>query len=472
MRKIFFLILVQSLLLNYGNAQTFQVDTLQYKGNTNKYINFVIMGDGYTISQQSNFITDATNLSNHLLAQSPWSNYINYFNVFAIRVISSQSGATHPGTASDCSSASPPVPFSNPTTYLGCSFDSYGIHRLVVPNNTSNIVNVLSTNFPNYDQVFVIANSPYYGGSGGSYANATSTTDSNSPEICAHEMGHSFANLADEYYAGDVYAAEKPNMTQQTYSALVKWTNWMGYNGIWIYPHCCGGQSALWYKPDNNCKMQYLGSPYCYVCAEAIIERIHSLVNTIVSYTPTTLNISSPNQYLNFKLSVLIKPIPNTLNIVWKLDGTSVLNNADSIQIDQNTLAIGTHTLTTTVVDTTTLVRVNNHSTIHFSTVKWTINKTATGIQLTSTDNKIIYSIFPNPSSNILNISVESDKQGGKISIQIVSLDGKIIQQVANEALVDGKYLNAINVEHLTKGTYFILFKSQDAEQTLSFIKQ
>lgn len=470
MRKIFFLTLIQYLLLNYGNAQTFQVDTLQYKGDINGYINLVIMGDGYTTSQQGNFITNATNLSNYLLAQSPWSNYINYFNVFAIRVISSQSGATHPGTASDCSFASPPVPISNPTTYLGCSFDSYGIHRLVVPNNISNIVNVLSTNFPSYDQVFVIANSPYYGGSGGS--NATSTTDSNSPEICAHEIGHSFAYLADEYYAGDVYAAENPNMTQQTNSALVKWTNWIGYNGIGIYQHCCGGQSASWYRPHDNCKMRYLGSPYCNVCSETIIEKIHSLVNTIVSYTPTTLNISLPNQYLDFNLSILMKPIPNTLNIVWKLDGASVLNNSDSIQIDQNTLSIGTHTLTTTVVDTTALIRVNNHSTIHFSTVTWTINKTFTGIQLTSSDNKITYSIFPNPSSNILNISVESDKHGGKISIQIVSLDGKIVQQVVNEALVDGKYLNAINVEHLTNGTYFILFKSQDAEQTLSFIKQ
>jgi len=469
MKKIIFPILIQMIVLNYGNAQTFQVDTLQYKGDINKYINIVIMGDGYTTAEQNNFISDATNLSNYLFAQSPWSNYLNYFNVFAIRVISTQSGTKHPNTASDCSSASPLVPVSNPSTYLGCRFDSYGIHRLVVPSNTSNIVNVLATNFPNYDQIFVVANTTYYGGSGGSYATATVNTSSN--EITAHEIGHSFANLADEYYAGDVYAAEKPNMTQQTNPALVKWKNWMGYSGVGIYQHCCGGQSALWYRPHNNCKMQYLGSPYCDVCKEAIIEKIHSLVNPIVSYTPTSSSINSPNQFIDFKLTELMKPIPNTLNIVWKLDGVTVLNNIDSVQIDQNPLTNGTHTLVATVVDTATMLRVDNHSTIHFSAISWTINKTTTGIQLTSADNQITCSVFPNPSSNILNVSVEFEKKS-KVSIQIVSLEGKIIEQIINETLVDGKYLNTFNIEHLSIGTHAIVFNIGGIIQTQTFIKQ
>src|ERR1035437_1399306 len=214
MKKIITLCFIFLIKLNSVNSQTFQVDTLQYKGDINKYINIVIMGDGYTSSQQNTFITDANNLSSYLLAQTPWVNYANYFNVFAIKVISSQSGAKHPNTSSDCSSASPLVPVSNPTTYFGCTFDSYGIHRLIVPQNTTNIVNVLAANFPNYDQVLIIANTPYYGGSGGAYA--TSTVNSSSKEIAAHEIGHSFAHLADEYYAGDNFAAEKPNMTQET----------------------------------------------------------------------------------------------------------------------------------------------------------------------------------------------------------------------------------------------------------------
>ncbi len=469
MKKIFFSVIIQMILFNYGIAQTFQMDTILYKGNINQYINIVIMGDGYTVDEQNKFISDARNLSNYLFVQSPWSNYLNYFNVFAIKVISTQSGTRHLNTASDCNSASPLVPVFKPNTYFGCSFDAYGIHRLVVPSNTSNIANVLATNFPGYDQVLIVANTPYYGGSGGSYATGTVNTYSN--EIMAHEIGHSFAYLADEYYAGDIYFAEKANMTQQTNPALVKWKNWLGYNGVDIYQYCCGGNSALWYKPHTSCKMQVLGKPYCSVCTEAIIERIHSLVNPIVSYIPATLTINSPSQFIDFKLTELMKPITNTLNIVWKLDGVTVLNNIDSIKLDQNSLTNGMHTLAVNVVDTTRLLRVDNHSTQHINTVIWTINKTITGIKLTSTDNKITFSVYPNPSSNVLNVLVEIEKKS-KLSIQIISLEGKIIKQLANETLVDGSYLKTFNIEHLTNGTYSIVIKLGDIIHTQTFIKQ
>ena len=322
------ILLILQIVSQCVNAQTFQVDTLQYNGEINKFINLVVLGDGYDSTEQNKFNTDAVNLTDHLFTQSPWSNYKNYFNVFAIRVISAESGAIHSNTAPDCSSASPLVPVSNPLTYFGCSFDSYGIHRLVVPTNISHIVNVLSVNFPNYDQILIVANSPYYGGSGGSYS--TSTIESNSPEITAHELGHSFASLADEYYAGDSYAGEWPNMTAETDPLLVKWKNWVGYNGIGVYQHCCGGNSSQWYKPYNNCKMQHLGHSYCNVCIEIITERIHSLVNPIVDYTPTSTTVNSSNQFLDFKLTELMKPISNTLKIFWKLDSDTISSNIDS----------------------------------------------------------------------------------------------------------------------------------------------
>lgn len=461
--------LIQTMVLNYGTTQTFQVDTLQYNGNVDKYINIVILGDGYTDAEQNDFMVDATDLFNYFFTLSPWSNYSNNFNVFAIKVISAQSGAKHPNSAGDCSSAFPLVPVSSPNTYLGCTFDSYGIHRLVVPANTSNLVNVLANNFPNYDQIFIISNTPYYGGSGGLYS--TTTAEEYSNEIAAHEIGHSFANLADEYYAGDNYAGERANMTQQTSPSSVKWKNWMGYDGIGIYQHCCGGSSALWYKPSTSCKMEVLGYPYCSVCKEAIIERIHTLVNPIVSYTPTSSSINSLEQYIDFKLTELIKPIPNTLNITWKLDGVNVSNYVDSLRIDQNTLSNSAHTLTVTVVDTSAMLKVNNHSTTHFSSVSWSINKSSTGTHLTSAGNKIACSVFPNPSSDRLNIAVELEKKS-KMSIQIVSPDGKLVEQITKNALTNEQFFKTINIGHLANGTYTVLFKINDIVHAQPFIKQ
>ncbi|OFY62482.1 MAG: hypothetical protein A3H98_05105 [Bacteroidetes bacterium RIFCSPLOWO2_02_FULL_36_8] len=469
MKKIIQLSLILLIKLNFVTAQSFQVDTLQLRGNLNKYINLVIMGDGYISTEQDSFISDAVNLVDYLFTQPPWSNYKNYFNVFAIKVISNQSGAKHPNTAGDCSNASPQVPVSNSDTYLGCSFDSYGIHRLVVPFNTSNIVNALATNFPNYDQVFIISNTTYYGGSGGVYATATVNISSN--EIVAHEIGHSFAYLADEYYAGDMYAKEKPNMTKETDSTLVKWKNWNGYSGVGIFQHCCGGNSSLWYKPHTGCKMQYLGYPYCSVCTETIIEKTHFLANPIVSYQPIATTIDSSTKVLDFKLTELMKPVPNTLKSTWKLDGATISNNTDSIQLNQDILSNGMHTLTTTVIDTTFLLRVDTHSTIHFSVVSWNINKKSTGIQLTATKNKISYSVFPNPSTSNLNVSLEYDKKS-KLSLQVISSDGRIIEQITDETSDNGKYFKTFSIDHFAKGNYVIVFKSGDIIHTKTFVKQ
>jgi hypothetical protein len=468
MRKILLIVLLLISQINFGIAQSFQLDTLQYKGDISKFINVVIMGDGYTATEQTKFVSDAKSLFNYIYTQSPWSNYSNYFNAFAISVISDQSGAIHPNSAPDCNSTSPLVPVSSPKTYFGCSFDSYNIHRLVVPTNITNIVKVLSAQFPNYDQILIIANSPYYGGSGGTYA--TSTNNSSSPEILAHEIAHSFAYLADEYYAGDQYSAEKPNMTKETNAKHVKWKNWMEVNGTGIFQHCCGGNSAQWYKPHLNCKMQFLGRQYCSVCKETLVEKIHTLVNPLVSYLPVALNINSPDQFIDFKLSKLMKPIPNTLNITWKMDGKEIDQNTDSVKIDQNLLSKGKHTLTATVTDTTSLVNVDNHSTKHYSLVSWTINKTATDVQLISSDNRITCSVFPNPSSEFLNIVVELDKRN-VLTIQIVSPGGRMIRQISNKTLVDGKYSKTISIDDLAAGTYFLKFICGSSVYTQLFVK-
>lgn len=469
MRKLLLPVLFLMLQTYFGNAQAFHLDTLQYKGNSDKFINVVIMGDGYTADEQPKFVSDAKSLFKYIYTQSPWSNYTNYFNAFAISVISAESGAKHPNNLSDCKTASPLVPVLNPNTYFGCSFDSYSIHRLVVPTNFSNIAKVLSSQFPTYDQVLIVSNSPYYGGSGGLFA--TSTTQTSSPEILAHEMGHSFANLADEYYAGDQYASEKVNMTQQTDPALVKWKNWMGLNGVGIYQYCCGGNSAQWYKPHQNCKMQYLGVAYCSVCKETIVEKIHSLADPLVSYKPFTFTVNSPDQLINFKLTELIKPIPNTLKIKWELDGIGIKNNVDSVKIDQNLLSKGIHDLTVTVTDTTSLIRVDNHATLHYSLVSWKINKTFTDVRLIGSDNRISYSVFPNPASDFLNIMVETKKRA-ELSIQLVSTDGHIISKINNKTWVDGKYSKTVSIMNLAVGTYILKFNCGGSVHTQLFVKE
>jgi hypothetical protein len=180
--------------------------------------------------------------------------------------------------------------------------------------------------------------------------------------------------------------------------------------------------------------------------------------------------INSPNQIIDFKLIEIMKPVPNTLKIKWKMDTTVISNNIDSIQVDPDSLTNGTHILEVSLTDTTSLLRVDNHSTLHINTVAWTINKNTTGTQITNSENNIAFSIYPNPSINVLNVSIES-LQKAKVSIQILSLQGKIIEQVTNETLVNGEFKCTFDIEELSPATYAVVLKFGNALYTQTFIK-
>lgn len=468
MKKKYFSLLLLFLGCFIANAQIFDVDTIQYKGDSDKFINFVIMGDGYTEAQQPVFINKATEFMTSLFNVIPWSNYKNYFNVFAIKVISNESGTKHPRTAADCGSS---LPISNPDTYFGCTFDAQNIHRLVVVQSNSRVMSVLAANIPNYDHAIILVNSSHYGGSGGTFA--VSTTNAQGYEITAHELGHSFADLGDEYYAGDAFFLERPNMTRENNPNLVKWKNWLTADtAIGIHNYCCGGNTALWHKPTRGaCKMEVIGAAYCSVCKESIIEKIHGLVNPIINYTPETLNISSTQTPLTFSLSELAKPIPNTLQIQWQLDSNVLPDNGETFVLDPSVLTVGTHTLTATVTDQTDLVRTTSHADIHFSTVIWTIEKTTLGLQAVAKDMQLSYMLYPNPAVENFTLALELSKTAD-LSVSILSLDGKIVHQMPKKTVSTGKYEQTINIGNLANGSYLVALKVDGTTYTKTLIKQ
>ncbi|HMK06474.1 MAG TPA: M64 family metallopeptidase [Flavobacterium sp.] len=471
MKKIYYLLFILLAGTTFSNAQVFDVETIVNNGDPDKLINLVIMGDGYTAAQQGAFVSKAQSLSTYIFNQSPWKEYKNYFNVYAIKVISNESGAKHPNNASDCSLT--PLPVSNPDNYLGSSFDNYDIHRLIIANSASQVANVLAANVPNYDLAIIIANTTAYGGSGGDYATITAHSSAN--EIFAHEAGHSFAGLADEYYAGDVYFHETTNMTQQSNPALVKWKNWISTPtpNIGVYNYCCGGNSNLWYRPavDNQCKMDVLNVAYCPVCQEGIVEKIHTLVDPILEYTPASLSVSATNQFLDFNLTQLAKPVPNTLAIKWVLDGNVNPTNLETFQVNQAPLSVGIHTLSAIVTDESPLVRTDNHALVHVHTVTWSIDRTALGVNVNGLQTEIAYGIYPNPANDIVNVAVELDKNS-TLQIQLVSMDGKIIREFPSKKIEKGKYTDSISISNLASGSYLVVFKIDGVRFTKTLVKQ
>jgi hypothetical protein len=432
------------------HAQTvIGVDTILKSGPINKRINMVILGDGYTAPQIPQFLTDASSVSNYLLTMSPFDNYQNYFNVFAIKCVSPQSGITHPGTATDV--AEPASPVMTVNNYFDTQFDNFNIHRLIYSNNSAAVYGVLAAHFPAYDQIIILGNSTEYGGAGGAFA--VSSLHSAAKEIVVHEMGHSFADLSDEYWAGISYAGESANMTANSNTTTVKWAPWLGISSTGVYAHGTSAPENGWFRPHQNCKMRYLNSPFCPVCKEAIIEKIHSLTNPVDAYTPVntaTVSVAASAQWFKTKL---VKPNPNTLKRNWTLNATPVANNIDSVLISSGMVNPGNNTLTFTVLDTTALSKSTTHPTLHSYSVVWSVTKTSVGLE--EIKPQLEFSVYPNPASDVLNLTYTLLEES-KMEISVCDVSGKPVRELGRSGGQAGAYRKEIALGDLASGIYFL----------------
>jgi len=453
-----YLFILFLLLCQITFSQTFNVETIIQSGSNDSRINLVFLSDGYQANELDKFIRDATDFSNKLFRESPYKEYKNYFNIHAIKVPSNQSGASHPGTATDVSEPYPDHPIIDVDNYFESTFDTDGIHRLLASNN-STAMNVLANNFPTYDVALIIVNSLYHGGSGGQIGVSSLNSD-----IVIHELGHSFADLNDEYYAGDVFAKESINMTQETDPSLVKWKNWMGINNIGINQHCCGGNSATWYRPHENCKMRYRESPFCAICIEGTIEKIHALTSPVMGFTPQNTGIIDLSNPMNFKVN-LIESIPNSLHTEWILNGDVFENNANSVFISSSNLLVGTNALQVTIKDTSSHLKIDSHETIHIETILWNINATSSSIDDIS-ENYLKIELFPNPMQDILYFNLTSQLKED-YTVTIIDISGK---QIITKKIHYLELHPQIKLSQLRAGLYFINFSFENGLKVSSKI--
>ena len=240
-------------------AQVFPMEIFSYGNSPDRAVNITIMGDGYQAHEQEKFIEDSKKAFEVMLIQEPWKSFPGRFNIYAIKVPSNVSGAAN----------SPDDLIDN---YFKTTFNYAGIERLLVPMSYSRVLGVLNSNTPFYDAAVIIVNDVRYGGSGGSFA--TFSTGPYSEEIMIHELGHSFAQLSDEYWVGDAYARETANMTQDNNPLTNTWRNFLTINEVSIYPH---EESPSWYRPHQNCKMRFLNRDFCLVCLNEFDEKIELL---------------------------------------------------------------------------------------------------------------------------------------------------------------------------------------------------
>jgi hypothetical protein len=117
---------------------------------------------------------------------------------------------------------------------------------------------------------------------------------------------------------------------------------------------------------------------------EEIIKKIYDFVPALDGYMPAQTAIDYCTTPLNFKLQVN-KPNPNTVRITWRLNGSVIATNSDSLNLHASQLNNTANILSAVILDTTAMVRSNLHLISHSDTVTWTINNSLKVPALTAT---------------------------------------------------------------------------------------
>lgn len=361
--KKFFTIIGAICIASLSFGQQYQVDTLYKTGPLDNRINVVILGDGFTQQELPKFAEEAKKFADFFLGYDPYKRYSSYFNFFAIRTPSAESGVSNPGTAPD---AYKDQPVGTKNTFFGASFGT-SIHRLVTVRYDI-VMGLLSNRFPMYDLVVVLVNTPYYGGSGGSISVHTLHTQANT--IGVHEIGHTFSHLNDEYWAGPGYGWEAANMTQETSPVRVRWRKWLNEFNISIYKHGNSGDAALWNKPANGtCLMEYLNQEFCAVCREATVETLLKQVNPIENAEPAAGSIVTVYLPQTFKVG-LLAPNPNTLQVQWTVNGEPVAGTGAQLTLAPGQAPDGA-VLVASVFDSTAISRFEGARADRTRKVEW-----------------------------------------------------------------------------------------------------
>ncbi len=182
-------------------------------------VDLLFLGDGYTEADRAKFFADATRLSESLLSREPYRAQRLKFNVRALFTPGAVPGIANPDAKVEHDSA------------LGCRFSTFGLPRYVLTLEDRKWR--AATGRVPYDAVIMLVNSRDYGGGGifNTYCIATADNPA-SPYLVAHEFGHSFSGLGDEYYTSPVayrdFASKtvepwEPNITALLDPAALKW---------------------------------------------------------------------------------------------------------------------------------------------------------------------------------------------------------------------------------------------------------
>ncbi len=175
---------------DYPDEQV-EVINLLINGEPAGKVDLLFVAEGYTRKQKQKAVQDAKRFAAILFKYEPYKSNQEKFNIRLLFKPSLSEGITQPARGISA------------TTPFQLSFDTFGISRYVLCPELFALHRAAA--HTDYDAILIMFNSARYGGGGIFNFYATFPADNIWSEyIFIHEMGHSFAGLADEYYSSSV----------------------------------------------------------------------------------------------------------------------------------------------------------------------------------------------------------------------------------------------------------------------------
>jgi hypothetical protein len=375
------------------------VTKLRTTGDSANRVDIVFVAEGYTAAERAKFLADAQKFLDSMLENgnarlnAPFSLYKNLFNASAIFVASNQSGMDRP----------------NENVTVDTYFDSsqHLADGRLLYGDENKVLNVVSNAVAGnaHELVIVLVNTAIYGGAGGSIAWA-SAGNAAASELVLHEIGHSYANLQDEY----VDSASAPNFPVTSSDFLnsahvtdslnrIPWSAWLGYNDgelgtVGTYEGGYYRATGIW-RATQDSKMLHLNKPFSAPEKEAFALQYYADIGDYL-----TVSSPVPGVYL------ANTPEADLFSYTWKV-GTKVLSVNDGGMFDA--LAMGGYsvgaTLSLTTIDNTGIIRKNINNTAQTENIKLALAPTIIkDVNYTVTQSQAILN-FTGDNKNVITIN-------------------------------------------------------------------
>jgi len=256
---------------------------------------------------------------------------------------------------------------NNRNTVYNTGYFCKSVRRLICGNQLT-MYDVAIEEYPNFDQIVLLVNDSRYGGGGGNVAIASSA----SPLIALHEMGHSFAKLADEYVDRYIPETSLPSYSEGLFAnvstfndpAKVPWRHWLNTTDVVPsvdIPDVGIIEGAFYrpigfYRPTADSLMRSYDGLLGPVNAEQWALSVYGKVSPVQDISPTArvirANAFEPTTFW-------VEPLfASTIQSVeWRLDNELIAHSGGEKPMVSLDLPAGTYELELTVRDISGLIR-------------------------------------------------------------------------------------------------------------------